>query len=341
MDYFKEVIHILHSLTALHTFGLEAYSRNLTTIDSLDSLFDITSTLSKTPYLLLGGGSNTIFVEDYEGLIIKNALTGIHISEDEDYFHLNVASGENWHDLVCLCMEKGIYGFENLALIPGTVGACPIQNIGAYGVEIERFVHSVEFFDTSSNMLGYFNKKECEFAYRDSRFKREPDKRIITAVNFAMPKKHHLVTSYGALDQLVSPSPKDVFNAVIAARRSKLPDPATLGNAGSFFKNPTLERAAFYELQQRFPDIPHYSAPEGKVKVPAAWLIDQLGFKGTRLGDIGCHEYQALVLVNYGNGSAEDLLALARNIRDKVLLTFAIALENEVRLIGKSGKLEL
>lgn len=225
----------MYSLTALHTFGLEANSNRLTTIDSLDSLFEIAPTLSKIPHLLLGEGSNTIFVGDFEGLIIKNALKGIHISEDEDYFHLHVASGENWHELVQLCMAKRIYGFENLALIPGTVGASPIQNIGAYGVEIERFVHSVEFLDLGTQMMGYFNKKECEFAYRDSRFKRELGKRIITSVNFALPKHNHLVTSYGPLAQLSEPSPEDVFKTVIATRKSKLPDPQVLGNAGSFF----------------------------------------------------------------------------------------------------------
>ncbi|WP_371196366.1 UDP-N-acetylmuramate dehydrogenase [Glaciecola sp. SC05] len=339
--HFTEVIDTVHPLTSLHTFGLEAYSDYFTTIDSLDSLLEIASSLSEKPYLLLGDGSNTIFVDDFEGMIVKNALKGIHISEDDDYFHLNVASGENWHDLVCLCTEKGIYGFENLALIPGTVGASPIQNIGAYGVEIEKFVHSVEFLDITTQMMGYFNKKECEFAYRDSRFKREPGKRVITSVNFAMPKNNLLVTSYGPLAELNNPNPRSVFDAVIAARNTKLPDPHVLGNAGSFFKNPTIGRLTFEELKLRFPELPHYNAPEGKVKIPAAWLIDQLGFKGSRVGDIGCHEHQALVLVNHGGGKAEDLLRLARDIKSHVLATFGIKLENEVRLMGKQGKVDL
>lgn len=331
----------MHSLTALHTFGLEAYAHELTTIESLDSLFSIAPKLVSKPYLLLGDGSNTIFVEDFEGLVLVNALKGVHISQDEDYFHLNVASGENWQELVCLCMEKGIFGFENLALIPGTVGACPIQNIGAYGVEIETFIHSVEFFDVSTKMMGYFNHKECEFSYRDSRFKQEAGKRIITSVNFAIPKKHHLVTTYGPLAKLHEPSAYGIYDAVVSMRKSKLPDPKVLGNSGSFFKNPIVDRSSFETLKNLYPDLPSYGAPEGKVKVPAAWLIDRLGFKGKCFGSICCHQHQALVLVNRGGGTSEDLLSLARDIQLKVLSTFGIKLDNEVRLIGKHGKVNL
>lgn len=307
----------------------------------MDSLFEMLPSLSEKPYLLLGDGSNTVFLENFAGVVIKNALKGIHIAEDDDYFHLNIASGENWHDLVCLCMEKGIYGFENLALIPGTVGASPIQNIGAYGVEIENFVHSVEFVDLQSSMFGYFNQKECEFAYRDSRFKREAGKRMITSVNFVLPKKHQAITAYGPLAELNSPSPIDVFNKVVEIRRAKLPDPSIIGNAGSFFKNPTLDRLSFDELLNSYPEVPHFGAPEGRVKIPAAWLIDQLGFKGKRAGDIGCHENQALVLVNYGKGKAEDLITLVGDIKRQVLSTFGIKLETEVRLIGKRGAVDL
>jgi UDP-N-acetylmuramate dehydrogenase len=331
----------LHSLTSLHTFGLEAYAQEFTTIDSLDSLLKMASTLQDTQHILLGEGSNTIFTENYDGLIVKNALKGIHISEDDDYYHLNVASGENWHDLVVLCMQRQIYGFENLALIPGTVGASPIQNIGAYGVEIERFIQSVEFLDLSTGMLGYFNKKECEFAYRDSRFKREPGKRVITSVNFAMPKKYRVVATYGPLTALSSPTPEQIFEQVVATRQSKLPDPAVLGNAGSFFKNPTVSAEQFSSLSYAHPDIVHYAAPEGKVKIPAAWLIDQLGFKGKKLGDIACHKHQALVLVNYGNGTGEELLKLAREIKQGVYDSYGILLENEVRLIAQQGPMTL
>jgi UDP-N-acetylmuramate dehydrogenase len=331
----------LHSLTSLHTFGLEANAQNIMTIESTDSLFDLISQISSKPYLLIGEGSNLVFTEDYAGLVIKNQLKGMHFSEDEDYFHINVASGENWHELVSLCMQKRIYGFENLALIPGTVGASPIQNIGAYGVEIDRYIQSVEFIDISSKLIGYFNRKECEFAYRDSRFKREPGKRIITSVNFALPKQHQVVASYGPLAQLASPTPEQIFEQVVSTRKTKLPDPAVLGNAGSFFKNPTLDMSVFVSLQRSYPEIPHYRAPEGKIKLPAAWLIEQLGFKGQKRGDIGCHDQQALVLVNYGKGTGSDLLSLARDIRHQVLTTFGIELENEVRLIGKLGPIEL
>ncbi|WP_395341174.1 UDP-N-acetylmuramate dehydrogenase [Ningiella sp. W23] len=318
------------------------------TVDSVDSLLNAVQACKDKALLFIGEGSNTVFVEDFDGIVIQNQLKGIQISEDDERYFLSVASGENWHDLVCLCMEKGIYGFENLALIPGTVGACPIQNIGAYGVEIEKFIHSVEFFDTHSEMMGYFNHKECEFAYRESRFKQSPGKRIITMVNFVLPKAHVLVTDYGPLAQLIQNghvSPKDVFNKVIEVRQSKLPDPATLGNAGSFFKNPTLGIPEFLSLQSKFADIPHYNVPDNRVKVPAAWLIDQLGYKGKTIGDIGCHEHQALVLVNHASrsngGKGEDLLALARQIKGAVENEFGIILENEVRLIGANGLVNL
>lgn len=331
----------MYSLTELHTFGLQASAKELVTIDSIDSLVKLSSRLSNTPYLILGGGSNTIFVEDFEGLVIKNALKGVHISEDDDYFHLNVASGEDWHELVCLCMKRKVYGFENLALIPGTVGASPIQNIGAYGVEIDAFVHSVEFYDVETKMMGYFNNKECEFSYRDSIFKREPGKRVITSVNFALPKANTLNASYGPLSSLESPSPEDVFNQVIATRKSKLPAPEDIGNAGSFFKNPVISAFQFQQMLRQHPMLPHYEAPEGKVKIPAAWLIEQCGFKGMKEGDIACHENQALVLINLGTGKPEDLLRLASKIKSTVFDSFKIELENEVLLVGRRGKVML
>ncbi|MFC4701540.1 UDP-N-acetylmuramate dehydrogenase [Glaciecola siphonariae] len=331
----------MHSLTSLHTFGLAAHAKDFLTIDSVEGLLRILSSLQKTPYLLLGEGSNTVFTEDYNGLVIKNALTGINISEDDNFYHLNVASGENWHDLVRMCMNKGMFGFENLALIPGSVGASPIQNIGAYGVEIERFIQSVEFVDLRSGMYGHFNKRECEFSYRESRFKREPGARFITSVNFALPKANQVVATYGPLLEISDPTPQAIFDKVIETRKSKLPDPSVLGNAGSFFKNPTIDAERFRILQQRYPNIPHFGAPAGRVKLPAAWLIDQLGFKGQKRGDIACHENQALVLVNHGQGTGEQLLSLAREIRQQVQSQFNISLDNEVRLVAGSGPIEL
>lgn len=333
---------VLQSLKPLHTFGLAANCFQFTTINTLDSLLALQERLQKKPFILLGEGSNTIFTRDYDGLVVKNELMGVHLAEDEDNYFLHVASGENWHDLVCFCMDKKIYGFENLALIPGTVGACPIQNIGAYGVEIERFVHSVEFLDVNSGRMSHFTNKECEFAYRDSRFKRDRETvRIITSVNFVLPKRNKLVTSYAPLDELSEPTPECIFDKVAETRRAKLPDPKILGNAGSFFKNPTIDMAEFLLLQSAYPEMPFYRAAEGKIKIPAAWLIDKLGYKGHKNGDIACHQQQALVLVNHGQGSGDDLLALAREIRDKVLQTFGISLENEVRLMGKNAQVEL
>jgi UDP-N-acetylmuramate dehydrogenase len=333
---------VLQSLTPLHTFGLAANCFQFTTVNSLESLLALQERLQKKPFILLGEGSNTIFTRDYDGLVVKNELKGVHISEDEDNYHLHVASGENWHDLVCFCLSKEIYGFENLALIPGTVGASPIQNIGAYGVEIERFVHSVEFLDVKSGRMSHFTNKECEFAYRESRFKLESDAlRIITAVNFVLPKRNKLIATYGPLAELDNPTPQSIFEKVVETRKSKLPDPKILGNAGSFFKNPNITIVEFQSLQSAYPDMPFYRAPEGKLKIPAAWLIDKLGFKGYKQGDIACHQNQALVLVNHGHGTGEDLLILAREIRDKVLETFAIKLENEVRLMGRAAQIEL
>jgi UDP-N-acetylmuramate dehydrogenase len=329
---------VLQPLSSLHTFGLMANCFQYQTIDTIDSLVMLLPKLQFKPFILLGDGSNTVFTQDYEGLVLKNQLHGIHVSQDEDNYHLNVASGENWHDLVCYCMAQKIYGFENLALIPGTVGACPIQNIGAYGVEIERFIHSVEFLDINTGLMGHFTNRECAFAYRDSRFKRDTDNpKVITSVNFVLPKQHQLVTSYGPLAELVDPSPENIFDKVVEIRTSKLPDPAIIGNAGSFFKNPTVAREQFVQLQKAYPNIPHFSAPEGKVKIPAAWMIDQLGYKGKSIGGIGCHEHQALVLVNHGNGTGEELLALAREIRDNVQSTYGIELENEVRVMGRKS----
>ncbi len=307
----------------------------------MDSLVYAINIYKNQPLLFLGEGSNTIFVEDFEGCVLLNKLKGVHVSEDDEFYHLSVASGENWHELVVFCIERGINGFENLALIPGTVGAAPIQNIGAYGVEIERFIHSVEFYEIESGRMAYFNRKECEFAYRESRFKREAGKRIITSVNFVLPKQYQLVTSYGPLAELKEASAQSIFKKVIEIRQQKLPDPSKLGNAGSFFKNPTISMSHFLDLQSRYPDIPHFSAPEGMIKIPAAWLIDTLGFKGVKQGDVGCHQHQALVLVNHGNAKGKDLIYLARDIKQQVANHFNIELENEVRLIGRDNAIEL
>ncbi|MFT7089747.1 MAG: UDP-N-acetylmuramate dehydrogenase [Glaciecola sp.] len=319
-----------------------AYCSRVETIESVDALIASISNLKRAgvepEYLIMGEGSNTVFVEDYPYPVLLNRLKGIVIDETKNDYLVTVGAGENWHDLVSLCVQKGIGGFENLALIPGTVGASPIQNIGAYGVEIDRFIEKVEFLDSNSLVLSILSKAQCNFAYRDSVFKQQAkNHRIITRVFYRLPKQYHIETSYGPLAHLISPSVEEVFNEVIAIRKSKLPDPTIFGNAGSFFKNPVIEEAHFKTLLDMHSDIPSYRVNEQQVKIPAAWLIDKLGFKGRRIGDIVCHEIQPLVLVNIGDGLGKDLLTLAREIRDSVQNKFAIRLENEVRLMGKKG----
>jgi UDP-N-acetylmuramate dehydrogenase len=336
----------LDSLKSLHTFSFSADCRQVMTINSVDSLISCLEEVQRTPnvneYLVLGEGSNTVFVEDYPYPVLLNRIKGIELNENADQYFLTVGAGENWHELVTFCVEKGIGGFENLALIPGTVGASPIQNIGAYGVEIEKFIEKVEFLDTVRGSIHCLTKQECDFAYRDSIFKRQlANTRIITRVFFTLPKRYDLVTSYGPLATLISPSIKDIYNAVVELRKSKLPDVETLGNAGSFFKNPVISKDHFGSLQLKYSDIVSYSVDHNHVKVPAAWLIDKLGFKGKRIGDIGCHINQPLVLVNLGDGQGSDLLTLAREIRNSVQSEFNIELENEVRLMGQKGAVTL
>ncbi|MGK0373328.1 MAG: UDP-N-acetylmuramate dehydrogenase [Glaciecola sp.] len=316
------------------------------TIESVDSLIASISDLLQagvgSEYLILGEGSNTVFVEDYPYSVLLNRIKGIAVSESESDYLLTVGAGENWHDLVVFCIQKGIGGFENLALIPGTVGASPIQNIGAYGVEIDKFIEKVEFLDSTSLALKTLSKAQCNFAYRDSVFKQQAkNHRIITRVFYRLPKQYKIETSYGPLAHLISPSAEDVFNEVVAIRKTKLPDPAILGNAGSFFKNPVIDNVHFKTLSSIYSDIPSYRVNEQQVKIPAAWLIDKLGYKGKRIGNIGCHVSQPLVLVNMGDGLGKDLLSLARDIRDCVQNKFAIRLENEVRLMGKQGLVAL
>lgn len=317
------------------------------TAESVNSLKNAVDALGDKPFLVMGEGSNTVFVDDYNSAVLLNKIKGIECSEDNQAYYLCVGAGENWHRLVSFCITNNIGGFENLALIPGTVGAAPIQNIGAYGVEIEKFIEKVEFLDTRTGKLACFSHKECEFAYRDSVFKRQAiNSRIITRVFFTLPKQYLLETSYGPLTSLhetAEPTAKDVYDTVIAVRQSKLPNPDDLGNAGSFFKNPVISKAHFDKISAAHAgsNIPHFSVGQTQVKVPAAWLIDQLGFKGKRLGDIGCHVHQPLVLVNYGQGKGSDLLLLARDIRQSVQADFEITLENEVRLIGKGGLIVL
>jgi UDP-N-acetylmuramate dehydrogenase len=338
----REELNQLASLQSHHTFALDAQCPRISTIDSVDSLVSTLKELllssSLEDIIVMGEGSNTVFVDDVNHCVILNRIKGLDITQTDDAYHLCVGAGENWHELVSHCIAKDVGGFENLALIPGTVGAAPIQNIGAYGVEIEKYINKVEFLDTQSMSVDVLERDQCHFAYRDSIFKGQtPNRRIITRVFFELPKTYELCLSYGPLQKLELKTPEDVFKAVIEVRQSKLPDVKVLGNAGSFFKNPVVTEAHFAQLIEKFEDIPHFAIAADQVKIPAAWLIDTLGFKGKRKGNIACHKDQPLVLVNLGGGKGDDLLAMARDIKGQVKDTFGINLENEVRLMGKNG----
>jgi UDP-N-acetylmuramate dehydrogenase len=329
-------------LKKLHTFGFDTKADSLVEIQSKDDLVAVFQHLKDKDYYLLGEGSNSIFLEDFSGTVVLNKLKGIDLKEDATHFHLSVASGEAWHDLVKHTLSIGVFGFENLALIPGTVGAAPIQNIGAYGVEIEKFISHIECFDIESSAFRTIEHKNCHFAYRDSIFKHQLfNKVVITRVHFILAKESEVEQSYAPLNQLIDPTPYDIFNKVIEVRSEKLPDPKKLGNAGSFFKNPVVSQNILKNIESTYGSVPHFKITANSVKIPAAWLIDQLGFKGKMYSGVKCHERQPLVLVNNGNGNGDGLLMLARQIKQDVQKVFSIELENEVRLVGNSGLIEL
>lgn len=328
------------SLSSYHSFHLDTNCSSVLNIEDVEQL--TAAVASNSQFYLLGEGSNTIFLEDFFGTVIVNRIAGIQMRESSAYYHLRVGAGENWHQLVSTALNNGWYGMENLALIPGSVGASPIQNIGAYGLEVGNFIESVEIIDLIDGTSKILTHQECLFDYRDSVFKNELAGRVVvTHVNFVLPKKNTLVTSYGELARLSAPSPRKIFDEVIRIRQEKLPDPNVTGNAGSFFKNPVIAAHAYQTLQVSHPSIPGFKIDNESVKVPAAWLIDQCGFKGRRVGDVSCHPNQPLVLTNQGKARGEDVVALAREIMNEVLNTFDITLEPEVRLVGKEGLITL
>jgi UDP-N-acetylmuramate dehydrogenase len=292
--------------------------------------------------MFLGGGSNVLFCKDYEGLVIKNSIKGIHVvSEDEQHVLLKVYSGEGWHDLVMHCVANNWGGIENLSLIPGTVGAAPMQNIGAYGVELEKVFVELEALNLHTLELHTFNKQACAFGYRESVFKRQlKGLYFIYSVTIRLDKQPKVSVDYGDILQVLTDkgldqstaSIKDVSDAVIQIRSSKLPDPKVLGNSGSFFKNPVISQDLFNQLQQQYPDIKGFPNEHG-VKVPAAWLIEQCGWKGKRVGETGAHAKQALVLVNYGNATGNEVYQMALTIIQSVKDTFGVQLEPEVNII--------
>lgn len=330
-----------YSLKAYNTFGIDVRASSFIMVKEEVQLREIIRG-GKTIQLILGGGSNILLTKDIEGLVIKNDILGIEVVEEsEESVIVRVGGGENWHDFVCWCLERDYGGVENLSLIPGTVGAAPIQNIGAYGVELKEVFVQLEAIELASGRTKVFTKSDCEFGYRDSIFKREAKgKYLISRVQLKLTKKEHqLHCEYGAVSNTLNamgvdqPSIQTISKAIISIRSSKLPNPKTLGNSGSFFKNPEVEATQFNALQALFPNIVHYPLPNKKVKIPAGWLIEQCGWKGKRLGAVGSYEKQALVLVNYGGAKGHEVAKFANDIQNSVLEKFGILLVSEVNIL--------
>lgn len=337
------IIHQNFSLKNYNTFSIEItckYFAEIFTVEDLQYLIQDVQ-FANTPKMILGGGSNILFTQNFEGLIIKNSIKGINIiQEDENHVYVKVAAGENWHQLVKYALINNYAGIENLSLIPGQVGAAPMQNIGAYGVEIESVFHQLEAINLSNGHLEIFDKTDCKFGYRESIFKKElKGKFCITSVTFCLNKHPTINSQYGAIQQVLNdmnitqPTIQDISAAVIKIRTSKLPNPKEFGNAGSFFKNPEITITQFQSLQQQYPNIPHYPTTHNLIKIPAGWLIEQCGFKGKKIGNTGAHAQQALVLVNYGNATGKEIYQLALQIQQNVQQKFGIAIEAEVNLV--------
>ncbi|MBE9466072.1 UDP-N-acetylmuramate dehydrogenase [Dyadobacter subterraneus] len=331
------------SLRQFNTFGLESRAQFFEEAESTEALTDIIKNpaLKEIPKFILGGGSNVLFTQNINALVIKIAIKGIElIKEDQDYVWLHVGAGEKWHDFVMYCVDHNYAGVENLSLIPGTIGAAPMQNIGAYGVEIKDVVETVEAISIETAEMRTFSKEECLFGYRESIFKHAlKGKLIITGVVFRLNKKPVYHVEYGDIQKTLAemnvetPTIKAISEAVIRIRESKLPDPAKIGNAGSFFKNPEISTSQFDRLKSDFPNLPGYPTTPGFIKVPAGWLIEQAGWKGYREGEIGVHARQALVLVNYGGGSGAEIKALSEKIQKSVQDKFGVSLSAEVNFV--------
>lgn len=332
------------SLWPFNTFGLKVKASQYIEVrnEALLSEIFLKKNIPDEETLVLGGGSNMLFTRDYPGRILHIVTQGKRIvSEDPDQLVLEVAAGENWHGLVLSCIEQGWGGIENLSLIPGRVGAAPIQNIGAYGVELKDVFEYLDAMHMDSGKIERYSAADCQFGYRDSVFKRAlKGKAIILRLAFRLSKRGHSIdTSYGDIQReleargITEPDIRDVSQAVIAIRQSKLPDPAQIGNGGSFFKNPEISTAEFERLRSEFPGVPGYVISEEIVKVPAAWLIDQAGWKGRRFGNYGVHDRQALVLVNHGGASGQDIYDLSTRILESVRERYGIELEREVNVI--------
>lgn len=337
-----------YSLRQHNTFGIDARARYFAGFSSVEELQELAEQAFPrqrvNPQLVLGGGSNILLTGNLDGWVFHNQVRGIElVKEDENHAWVTVGAGENWHQFVLNCIEHNRAGVENLSLIPGSVGAAPLQNIGAYGVELRDSFHSLQAWDMNERRIVEFSLNDCEFGYRESIFKKQAKGQfIILRVTFQLNKHPEFRTTYGAIQHeldrmnITSLSIRAISDAVIRIRQSKLPDPAKFGNAGSFFKNPSVSGETYKHLKDEFPGIVAYQNPDGSMKLAAGWLIEQCGWKGFRNGDAGCHAQQALVLVNYGNATGQEILALSRQIQDSVKDKFGVELEREVNVVGST-----
>ncbi|MFB9054470.1 UDP-N-acetylmuramate dehydrogenase [Formosa undariae] len=330
------------SLKPYNTFGIDVVAKHFVTISTLEDLKEVLTLKNYPNKLVLGGGSNLLLTKDVDALVILIRLKGISIiSKTDNTVLVKANAGENWHDFVLWTLAHDFGGLENLSLIPGNVGTSPIQNIGAYGVELKDSFESCEALEIETNTITTFNKAACAFGYRNSIFKQHAKGQyIITSVTFKLSTKNHqLHTNYGAiiseLDtmKITDPTIQEVSKAVIAIRESKLPNPKEIGNSGSFFKNPVVDKSVYLEVLNQFPNVPSYPVSETQVKIPAGWLIETAGFKGKRLGNYGVHEKQALVLVNYGGASGYEILRLSEIIQTTIKRIFNITIESEVNIL--------
>ncbi len=329
-----------HALAAYNSFGIDVRARYFTKISSVDELSNL-EIPENLPHLVLGGGSNILFTRDFNGYVLHNQILGRKvIREDEHHSYVKAGAGENWHGFVEYCISNGFAGIENLALIPGQNGASPIQNIGAYGVEVKDVFFELEAWHLEEKKMYVFSAADCEFGYRDSVFKNKfKGQFLIVSVTYKLNKKPSFQTTYGAINQELEKmgvqdlTIRAIGDAVIRIRTSKLPDPRVIGNAGSFFKNPQVDKPVFDALRSDFPDIIGYPQPEGKVKLAAGWLIEKAGWKGFRKGNVGVHEKQALVIVNYGGAKGQEIYELSEEILLSVREKFHILLECEVNIL--------
>ncbi len=338
LEYNKDLSH-------LNTFGISVNASEFLSINAKEEAIELfkSNDFKNKPFLIIGGGSNILLTQNIEGLVIQNNICGIElVNEDKESIELNVGAGENWHEFVSYCVTNNYAGVENLSLIPGSVGASPMQNIGAYGVEVKELITAVEAIEISTGNKVIFNNSECKFEYRSSIFKTShKDKYFISSVHFKLSKNPTFNISYGAIKHQLEAegisenklSLKAISEAVIAIRKSKLPDPKEIGNSGSFFKNPIVDEQQYKRLKKRFKAMPAYKLPDGGYKLAAGWLIENAGWKGFREGDYGVHKNQALVLVNYGKATGQEIFDLSERVIFSINKKFGVLLEREVNIV--------